>query len=154
MSKVLSYLGLSKRAGKLVQGTDAVLKNLRSRQTHIIFVANDASIATIERVQKKGMFYNISVITNYSTTDLSQAVGENNIKDICYQNESYFVLTDNGTHTKVFVAKDNGESDVNQLEFNGKDWLQLEQGENTFNLTATSGAVNAYLNIIYKGRYE
>ena len=82
MSKVLSYLGLSKRAGKLVQGTDAVLKNLRSRQTHIIFVANDASVATIERVQKKGMFYNIPVITNYSTTELSQAVGENNIKVI------------------------------------------------------------------------
>ncbi len=46
------------------------------------------------------------------------SLGENNLKDLCYQNESYFVLTDNGTHTKVFVAKDIGASDVNELEFN------------------------------------
>lgn len=80
--KVLSYLGLSKRAGKLVQGTDAVLKNLRSKQTHLMFVANDASIATIEKVTKKGMFYNIPVIKNYSTDELSRAVGEENLKVI------------------------------------------------------------------------
>ena len=62
MSKILNYLGLSKRAGKLVQGTDAVLKNLRSRKTNIILVASDASVATREKVNKKGMFYNIPVI--------------------------------------------------------------------------------------------
>ncbi len=82
MSKILNYLGLSKRAGKLVQGTDAVLKNLRSRKTNIIFVASDASVATREKVNKKGMFYNIPVITNFSTLELSQALGENNIKVI------------------------------------------------------------------------
>lgn len=43
---------------------------------------------------------------------------------------------------------------LNLLEFVGNDWLQLEQGENTFNVTAESGATNAYLNMIYKGRYE
>ena len=75
MDKVLNYLGLSKRAGKLVQGTDAVLKNLRSRQTHLMFVASDSSENTIENVLKKGLFYNIPVITNYSTDELSKAVG-------------------------------------------------------------------------------
>ena len=48
----------------------------------------------------------------------------------------------------------NGEPILNSLEYEGNDWLQLEQGENTFNITAESGATNAYLNIIYKGRYE
>ena len=62
MDKVLNYLGLSKRAGKLVQGTDAVLKNLRSRQTHLMFVASDSSENTIENVLKKGLFYNIPVL--------------------------------------------------------------------------------------------
>ena len=82
MSKVLNYLGLSKRAGKLVQGTDAVLKNLRSKQTYIMFVANDASLATIEKVTKKGAFYNIPVITKFSTDELSHSLGEQNIKVI------------------------------------------------------------------------
>lgn len=82
MDKVLNYLGLSKRAGKLVQGTDAVLKNLRSRKTHLMFVASDASNATIERVLKKGSYYNIEVITTYNTDELSNALGENNIKVI------------------------------------------------------------------------
>ena len=82
MNKLLNYLGLAKRAGKLVQGTDAVLKNLRSRQTHIMFVASDASDATKEKVNKKGLFYNIPVIENYSTDELSKALGEQNIKVI------------------------------------------------------------------------
>lgn len=47
----------------------------------------------------------------------SYSFGEHNLKDVCYQNENYYVLTDNGTHTKVFVAKDNGEKEVSELEF-------------------------------------
>lgn len=82
MNKVLNYLGLSKRAGKLVQGTDAVLKNLRSKQTHLMFVAKDASLATIERVTKKGSFYNIPVIDIFSTDEISSALGDENIKVI------------------------------------------------------------------------
>ena len=82
MIKILNYLGLAKRAGKLVQGTDAVLKNLRSKQTNIMFVASDASDATREKVNKKGMFYNIPVIENFSTDELSKSLGEQNIKVI------------------------------------------------------------------------
>ena len=82
MTKVLNYLGLAKRAGKLVQGTDAVLKNLRSKQTNMMFVASDASDATREKVNKKGMFYNIPVIENFSTDELSKSLGEQNIKVI------------------------------------------------------------------------
>ena len=48
----------------------------------------------------------------------------------------------------------NGEPILNSLVFNGSDWLQLEQGENTFNVTADSGASNITLDVIYKGRYE
>ena len=48
----------------------------------------------------------------------------------------------------------NGEPIINYLEFKGNDWLQLEQGNNTFNITATSGENNVYFTIIYKGYYE
>ena len=48
----------------------------------------------------------------------------------------------------------NGEPVTNLLEFNGNDWLQLEQGENTFNITAESGIKNLHYSIGYKRRFE
>lgn len=43
---------------------------------------------------------------------------------------------------------------LNYLEFNGADWLQLEQGDNRFNVTTAKGSSNLYFTMIYKGRYE
>lgn len=50
----------------------------------------------------------------------------------------------------------NGEPILNYLEFSGQDWLQLEQGNNTFNVSTEGGATNSnvHFNINYKGRYE
>ncbi len=48
----------------------------------------------------------------------------------------------------------NGEPVTNFLEFNGNDWLQLEQGENTFNITAESGSKNLHYSMRYKRRFE
>lgn len=48
----------------------------------------------------------------------------------------------------------NGDPILNHLEFKGNDWLQLEQGSNTFNVTASTGESSIYVNLIYKGRYE
>lgn len=46
----------------------------------------------------------------------------------------------------------NGVPILSYLEFNGYDWLQLETGENTFNITPASSSV--YFNISYKRRWE
>lgn len=48
----------------------------------------------------------------------------------------------------------NGTPILDYLEFNGNDWLQLEQGSNIFNVTTTSGNENVYFNATYKRRYE
>ena len=48
----------------------------------------------------------------------------------------------------------NGEPVTNFLEFNGNDWLQLEQGSNTFNITAESGSRNLHYSMMYKRRFE
>jgi len=62
-------------------------------------------------------------------------------------------ITINGSDTY------NGEPILNYLKFNGNDWLQLETGENSFNIKADINGVieaptNAYFTITYKGRYE
>ncbi len=82
MIKIFNLLGLARRAGKLVFGTDAVLKNLGKKQTHMIFVASDSSPATIDKVEKKAFFYHIPVIKKYSTDELAKALGQENPKVI------------------------------------------------------------------------
>lgn len=50
----------------------------------------------------------------------------------------------------------NGVPVLNYLEWQGNDWLQLETGKNTFDVTTKDGATdkNIYFNFTYKGRYE
>ena len=49
-----------------------------------------------------------------------------------------------------------GEPILNNLEWQGNEWLQLETGENTFSVTTKDEATNGnvYFSLIYKGRYE
>ena len=50
----------------------------------------------------------------------------------------------------------NGKPILSYLEFKGLDWLQLETGANSFNVSTSGGATNSnvYFNINYKARYE
>lgn len=48
----------------------------------------------------------------------------------------------------------NGEPILNYLEWQGTDWLQLETGDNTFNVTTEDNNNNLYFSVIYKARYE
>jgi hypothetical protein len=48
----------------------------------------------------------------------------------------------------------NGEPIVNSLEWQGQDWLQLETGENVFNVSTGGGGNSIHFSFIYKGRYE
>lgn len=89
MNKIFSYLGLAKRAQKVVLGTDAVLKNLHRLKTKLIVVASDASLATIDKVEKKGYFYKIPVIKKYSTNELANALGVSNPKVIGINDQGF-----------------------------------------------------------------
>ena len=57
-------------------------------------------------------------------------------------------ITINGSDTY------NGAPILSYLEFKGTDWLQLEQGSNTFTITVTSGKQNVYFNAAYRRLYE
>lgn len=48
----------------------------------------------------------------------------------------------------------NGAPVLSFLTFNGADWLQLETGANTFNVSAAAGADDVFFTITYKRRYE
>lgn len=47
-----------------------------------------------------------------------------------------------------------GQPILDYLVFSGKDWLQLETGENTFNVVASQGQDLAYFTLDFKRKYE
>ena len=75
MNKVLNILGIAKRAGKLILGTDSVLKTLPRGIIKMIFVASDASFATLDKFDKKAYFYQVKVVNAFTTEQLSKALG-------------------------------------------------------------------------------
>lgn len=80
MHKVLKLLGLAKRAGKLVVGTDAVISKLQANKLDLIFVASDASIATIDKIEKKAFYYNVPIIKSFTSLEINHCIGANNNK--------------------------------------------------------------------------
>lgn len=75
MNKILSYLGLARRSSSLITGTDAVIESLS--KIKIVFVARDASSATIDKFEKKCYFYHVPLILDYTSVELSQSTGLN-----------------------------------------------------------------------------
>lgn len=82
MNNILSTLGLVKKAGKLASGTDMVLEKLASSKVYLIFVASDASPSTIDKVERKGFFYKVPVVKSFTSNELNDAIGCENVKVI------------------------------------------------------------------------
>ena len=82
MNKVLNLLGIARRAGKLIMGTDSLIKVLPSKKIKLIFIAKDASLATIDKIDKKAYFYQVPVVNKFTTEELSKALGVGSIKII------------------------------------------------------------------------
>lgn len=75
--QVLNLVGLARKAGFVTVGTDSILKSLA--KIHLIFLANDASIKTKERIMKKSFYYQIPVIDIFHSEAISKAVGKSAI---------------------------------------------------------------------------
>lgn len=82
MDKILQLLGIAKRASKIAFGIDMVCEKLRKGEVKLIFVASDASISTIDTIEKKAFYYNVKICKSYTTDELSHSIGLNNIKVI------------------------------------------------------------------------
>jgi len=79
MNKILNYIGIARRAGFLISGTDAVIESLKNK-ARLVFIASDASNGTTEKLEKKCFFYHVDINKDYSTDELAIASGYNNPK--------------------------------------------------------------------------
>ena len=72
----LNYLGIAKRSGNLICGTDMVVKSLSTGKIKIILLAKDASSNTKDKIIKKAFYYQIQVCEIFDSFCLSKAVGK------------------------------------------------------------------------------
>ena len=86
MDSVLKLLGLVYRAKKIVLGEE-VLESIKD--VKLMLIASDTSDKSVERYLKKCHYYNIEYISKYSSDELSNALGKNNIKLIGIVDEGF-----------------------------------------------------------------
>ena len=72
MNKILQLLGISLRSRHLICGTDSVINNLQKNKLYLIFIAKDASENLIDKIEKKAFYYNVKVIKEYDSIELSK----------------------------------------------------------------------------------
>ncbi|MFA5179340.1 MAG: ribosomal L7Ae/L30e/S12e/Gadd45 family protein [Candidatus Izemoplasmatales bacterium] len=79
-TKLLSTLGLTKKANYVISGEDMVLDAIRKSRARLVFLAADAGPTTIKRISDKALFYCVPLITSLCGDELSQAIGKTNRK--------------------------------------------------------------------------
>ena len=82
MNKILNLLGLAKKARKLVLVTDTSVAMLKSNKLTLLVIATDASDSTYDKLEKKAYFYQVPVMYKFTTEELSNALGVNQVKVI------------------------------------------------------------------------
>lgn len=92
MDRILSNLGLCNRARGLVSGEDMVCESLASNKVFYIFLANDSSNNTKNKIQSKAKFYNVEVNESYSSLELSMAIGKVGRMVIGITNKSFLKI--------------------------------------------------------------
>ncbi len=76
-NRLLGTLGLARRAGKTVLGTDLVCKAMRRGELLSVILASDASDNTKKRIRDKTAFYGVRLIEIDACSDeLGRSVGK------------------------------------------------------------------------------
>ncbi|CAH0119853.1 putative ribosomal protein YlxQ [Paenibacillus sp. CECT 9249] len=76
MTKLLSYLGLAMRAGKLVTGDEIVHKALRSGDLQLVIVAGDASENTKKKFRDKCHTYRVPLLIGLDRFAIGASIGK------------------------------------------------------------------------------
>lgn len=76
MNKVYSYLGLARRAGKIVSGEQAVVGGIKRGQVFLVLIAEDASSNTYRKFSAMARNHNVRCLV-YGEKDLfGQGLGQ------------------------------------------------------------------------------
>ena len=78
INKVLGFLGISAKAGKIVSGTDIVLENIEKNKIKLVIVATDAAERTINNFKYSCEKKNVPIYIYGNIEENSKAIGKEN----------------------------------------------------------------------------
>lgn len=78
--KFLQFLGLTKRAGKLLEGYNKCEDAIKRNKAYLIILSSDASDNTVDKFLKYGEKYKTPVLKGYDKDELGSALGKEEIK--------------------------------------------------------------------------
>ena len=73
---LLQLLGLAARARKVISGEELVVREIRSGNAKIVFLASDASNNSSKKIQDKCTYYNVEYHVFGDRYDLGHATGK------------------------------------------------------------------------------
>ena len=76
--KIMGFIGISMKAGKIVYGTEAVSEAIERKKVKLVIVAEDAADRTIEKIKKMSEENGIPFIIFGETEILSKSIGKEN----------------------------------------------------------------------------
>lgn len=74
-NKILNYLGLSKRAGFLISGSELVEKALKKNKLQVLVLADNVSESNLKDFEKLASDKKVRIIKGFTETELSDAIG-------------------------------------------------------------------------------
>ncbi|CTI27247.1 L7A family ribosomal protein [Streptococcus pneumoniae] len=74
--KISNLLGLAQRAGRIISGEELVVKAIQDGKAKLVFLAHDAGPNLTKKIQDKSYYYQVEIVTVFSTLELSIAVGK------------------------------------------------------------------------------
>ena len=89
MNKILNFLGLCMKAGKIISGEQGVESAIKNNKAKFVIIASDASNNTIKKFKNSSSYYNIDFFIGFSKEEISLAIGKYNIAVIAILDENF-----------------------------------------------------------------
>ena len=72
--QVANLLGLAQRAGRIISGEELVVKAIQEGKAKMVFLAGDAAPNLSKKIKDKSNYYQVEVVTVFSTLELIPAL--------------------------------------------------------------------------------
>ena len=69
-------MGLAQRAGRIISGEELVVKAIQDQKAKLVFLAHDAGPNLTKKIQDKSDYYQVEVITVFSTPGIKHSSRE------------------------------------------------------------------------------
>ncbi|UQS85475.1 ribosomal L7Ae/L30e/S12e/Gadd45 family protein [Apilactobacillus apisilvae] len=73
--KILNFIGIAKRAGKVTTGEDILLSAIKNNKVKFLLVASDTGQSSYKKFMDKSSYYGIPVNNMFLKNELSNAIG-------------------------------------------------------------------------------